>query len=209
MSPHQPLITLDLEGVLTPEIWIALAETTGIEAFLRTTRDEPDYGALMAGRLATLDQHGITFSQMTEVVAGLQPLPGAVEFLDELRTFAPVVILSDTYEQLAASLLAKLGHPLTLCHRMEIVDDRVIGVEVRTLHAKRKAVVAYQGLGYHVTAAGDSFNDIEMLTTADHGALFRPSQLVVDTHPEFTVLTEFDELLARLTNACAELQLQA
>lgn len=208
MSPHQPLITLDLEGVLTPEIWIAVAETTGVDAFLRTTRDEPDYGALMAGRLAALDQHNISFSQMSEVVRDLEPLPGAVEFLNELRAYAPVVILSDTYEQLAAPLLAKLGWPLTLCHRMDIAEDRVVGVEVRTLNAKRKAVEANQALGYHVTAAGDSFNDIEMLTTADHGALFRPSQLVIDTHPEFAVLTEFGDLFARLTNACAELQLQ-
>lgn len=208
MSPHQPLITLDLEGVLLPEIWIAVAESTGIDAFRRTTRDEPDYGVLMAGRLAALHEHNITFSQMSAVVADLEPLAGAFEFITELRAVAPVVILSDTYEQLVAPLLAKINNPLTLCHRMEIVDDRVVGVDVRTLHAKKKAVLAYQSLGYHVTAAGDSFNDIEMLTIADHGALFRPSQLVVDTHPEFVVLTDFDELFARLTNACDQLQLR-
>lgn len=190
----QRLITLDLEGVLTPEIWIAVAESTGLDEFRRTTRDEPDYGLLMKGRLAALTDNDIAFSDLTTIVDQLVPLPGAIEFLDRLRATAPVVILSDTFEQLAAPLLAKLGDPLTLCHRLEIVDDRVAGAEVRLPHAKRCAVEAYRSLNYMVVAVGDSFNDIEMLVAADRGALFRPSQLVVDRHEELPVLSGFDEL---------------
>jgi len=192
----QSLITLDLEGVLAPEIWIAVAEATGIGAFARTTRDEPDYGLLMAGRLAALDRHDITFSQMIEIVNELEPLPGAVEFLDNLRAEVPVVILSDTFEQLAAPLFAKLGHPLVLCHRLSIEDDRVTGSTVRMEGAKRHAVEAYRSLGYTITAAGDSFNDIEMLSAADRGFLFQPSELVAASHLEFAVVTELDDLLA-------------
>ena len=201
MSPQGPspqdqsLITLDLEGVLTPEIWMAVAEATGVDSFLRTTRDEPDYGLLMAGRLAELDKHEIPFSHLTKIVCDLEPLPGAVEFLDSLRAVSPVVILSDTFEELAAPLLAKLGQPLVLCHSMKVVDDRVVAADVRLAHAKQHAVKAFQSLNYTVTAAGDSFNDIEMLATADSGILFRPSELVKSRHPEFPTVTEFDDLL--------------
>lgn len=191
---QQRLITLDLEGVLTPEIWIAVAESTGLDEFRRTTRDEPDYGLLMKGRLAALSDNDIAFSELTDIVDQLVPLPGAIEFLDELRTAMSIVILSDTFEQLAAPLLAKLGYPLTLCHRLEIVDNRVAGVEVRLPNAKRCAVEAYRSLNYAVSAAGDSFNDIEMLVAADRGALFRPSQVVADRHPKLPVLAGFDEL---------------
>ncbi len=194
-SEVHSLITLDLEGVLTPEIWMAVAEATGVDTFLRTTRDEPDYELLMAGRLAALDKHEIPFSHLTKIVADLEPLPGAVEFLDTLRAAAPVVILSDTFEQLAGPLLAKLGQPLVLCHRMDVVDDRVVAANVRMAHAKQHAVRAYQSLDYTVTAAGDSFNDIEMLATADSGILFRPSELVRSRHPEFPTVTDFDDLL--------------
>ena len=195
--PPQHLITLDMEGVLTPEIWMAVAESTGCTEFTRTTRDEPDYEKLMQRRLKALAANDITFTQLNKIVDQLDPLPGAQSFLTELRATVPVVILTDSFEQLAAPLLAKLGQPLTLGHRLEIVEDRVVGAPLRLPDAKRRAVKAYQGLGYTVIAAGDSFNDIAMLTAADHSVLFRPSAMVVARHPEMRPVDSFDELLDR------------
>ena len=205
--PPQHLVTLDLEGVLTPEIWIAIAEFTGCTEFSRTTREEPDYPKLMRTRLRALATNDITFTQLAKIVEQLDPLPGAQVFLAELRAVMPVVILSDTFEQLAAPLLAKLGHPLTLCHRLHVVEDQVVGAPLRTPNAKRRAVEAYQGLGYTVTAAGDSFNDIDMLTAADHPVLFRPSATVSARHPEMEPVDDFDDLLNRCLQPFAMAQL--
>ena len=199
----QIIYCLDLEGVFTPEIWVALAEATGHKVFARTTRDEPDYPKLMQTRVDALREHNIGFTQMQSVVETLDPLPGAVEFLDELRAMGPVAILSDTFEQLVEPLIIKLGRPFMLCHQFEIVEDQVVAARLRCDDPKRKAVLGFQSLGYRVKAVGDSFNDISMLAAADEGYLFRTSQTVADAHPEFESETDYDSLLKLLTDkAC-------
>lgn len=183
-----------MEGVLTPEIWIALAEKTGIDELRRTTRDEPDYQKLMAGRIALLDANGIGLSQISEVVATLDLLEGARAFLDELRQRHPVVILSDTYEQLAGPLFAKLGQPLVLCHRLEVTNDRITGTEVRIPSAKKRAVESYCAMGYTVASVGDSFNDLEMLRTAHHGMLFHAPASIREANSDLPACDTYDEL---------------
>src|SRR5262245_55823563 len=160
---------LDLEGVLVPEIWIAVAERTGIDALRRTTRDEPDYDKLMRGRIELLEQHGLALTQIADVIAGLRPLEGAREFLDALRQRTQVVIASDTFEQFGRPLMAQLGWPTLLCHRLELEADRIVGYRLRQADQKRHIVRAFQGLGFRVIAAGDSYNDLGMLEEADAG----------------------------------------
>ena len=160
MDDRPTLVTLDVEGVLLPEIWIAVAERTGIDELRRTTRDEPDYDVLMRGRLDLLDRHGLTMSVITETIAGLAPLPGAVEFLDALRARTQVVLLSDTFAEFARPLMAQLGWPTIFCHNLEVVDDRIVGYRLRIADQKRHAVLAFQALGYRVVAGGDSYNDV-------------------------------------------------
>ena len=188
------LVTLDVEGVLLPEIWIAVAERTGIEELRRTTRDEPDYDVLMRGRLALLDQHGLTLSVITDVIAGLEPLPGAVAFLDDLRTRTQVVLLSDTFAEFARPLMAQLGWPTILCHGLEVVDDRIVGYRLRIPDQKRQAVQAFQSLGYRVAAGGDSYNDVSMLLAADAGFLFHAPANVKAEFPQLPAYDEYDEL---------------
>ena len=200
-SPRQTIVTLDLEGVLVPEIWIAVAERTGIDALRRTTRDEPDYDVLMRGRLELLEAHGLGLAKITEVIAGLAPLPGAVEFLDELRDRTQVVILSDTFEQFAGPLLAQLGRPTILCHRLVLDGDRVAGYRLRMPEQKRAAVEAFRGLGYRVVAAGDSYNDTAMLLAADAGILFRAPPNVRAEFPDLPAVDAYDDLLERITAA--------
>jgi phosphoserine/homoserine phosphotransferase len=200
-GPAQTIVTLDLEGVLVPEIWIAVAERTGIDALRRTTRDEPDYDVLMRGRLAILDEHGLTMSLVADVISGLEPLPGAVAFLDELRRTTQVVILSDTFEQFAAPLMAHLGMPTILCHRLVVADDRIVDYRLRQPDQKRHAVEAFQGLRYRVVAAGDSYNDTAMLTAADAGFLFHAPDNVIAEFPQFPALDTYPDLLAALTAA--------
>lgn len=185
-----------MEGVLAPEIWIALAEATGLDDFRRTTRDVADYDELMQGRLEALTRHGITLSTIQAVVEGLEPLPGAVKFLDEVRRRHPVVVLSDTYEQLAAPLFAKLGQPLVLCHRLDVVDDMIRGVEVRRKDAKRLTVNSMIELGYTVWAVGDSYNDLTMLRAAADGCLFRAPSNVRSENPDLKATDSYEELLA-------------
>ena len=194
------MVVLDMEGVLVPEIWIAVAERTGVEALRRTTRDEPDYDALMRYRLDLLHEHGLTMSLITEVIAGLDPLPGATGFLDELRSHRPVVLLSDTFEQFAAALAPKLGHPVILCHRLLVDDasDQITGYRLRMPDQKQAAVEAFRALGYRVLAAGDSYNDTSMLLAADAGYLFHAPPNVVAEFPQLEPLDDFDELLTRL-----------
>jgi phosphoserine/homoserine phosphotransferase len=194
----QTIVTLDLEGVLVPEVWIAVAERTGIDALRRTTRDEPDYDALMRGRLALLAEHGLTMSLVAEVLAGIEPLPGAREFLDDLRSRTQVVILSDTFEQFAAALMPHLGMPTVLCHRLVVEDDRIVDYRLRQQDQKRHAVEAFRSLRYRVLAAGDSYNDTSMLAAADRGFLFRAPPNVRAEFPEFPAVDTYDELLARL-----------
>jgi len=202
MGPaRQTIVTLDLEGVLVPEIWIAVAEHTGIEALRRTTREEPDYDVLMRGRLAILAEHGLTMSLVSEVIAGLRPLEGAAEFLDALRRRTQVILLSDTFEQFAAPLMAQLGLPTILCHRLEVDQDRIIGYRLRMPDPKRAAVRALRSLGYRVLAAGDSYNDTTMLAEADAGFLFRAPPNVIEEFPQFPAVESYEALDAHLFGA--------
>lgn len=200
-SPSQTVVTLDLEGVLVPEIWIAVAERTGIEALRRTTRDEPDYDVLMRYRLDLLAEHDLGLSAIQEVIAGLQPLPGATEFLAELRTRTQVVILSDTFEQFAAPLMRHLDWPTLLCHRLIVDDDRIAGYRLRMPDPKRAAVEAFHSLNYRVVAAGDSYNDTSMLLAADAGFLFHAPRNVIDEFPQLPAIDTFDDLLTQITAA--------
>lgn len=191
----QSIVTLDMEGVLTPEVWIAVSERTGLPELRRTTRDEPDYDKLMRSRLAILDRHGITLSRIQEVIGGLKPLPGAVEFLDELRRRVQVIILSDTFEQFAEPFLRQLGRPTLFCHRLIVERDRITGYQLRMADQKRGSVQALQSINYNVVAAGDSFNDTTMLAQADSGILFRAPENVVRQFPQFPAVNEYGELL--------------
>ncbi len=187
-----------MEGVLTPEIWIAVAERTGIPELRRTTRDEPDYDKLMRGRLELLDRHGITLSRIQAVIGELAPLPGAVDFLNALRSRAQVIILSDTFEQFAQPLLRQLGWPVLLCHRLVVASDRITGYQLRIADQKREAVRALQSIHYRVIAAGDSFNDTSMLMQADEGILFRAPEGVVRQFPQFPAVEGYPELLVAI-----------
>jgi phosphoserine/homoserine phosphotransferase len=197
----QTIVTLDMEGVLTPEIWIAVAEKTGIEALRRTTRDEPDYDKLMLYRLEILDRHGLTLSQIQEVIGSLEPLPGARAFLDELRSFTQLLILSDTFEQFAAPFMRQLGMPTLLCHRLVVENDRIVGYKLRLPEQKRAAVAAFKGLNYRVIAAGDSFNDTSMLIEADAGFLFHAPDNVRRLFPQFTAVDEYGDLMGLIRGA--------
>lgn len=186
---------LDLEGVLIPEIWINVAERTGIEALRRTTRDEPDYDKLMQYRLGILDEHGISLGQIQEVIDGMGPLEGAGEFLDWLRARAQVIILSDTFYQFAHPLMRQLGYPCLFCHALEVnSEDRVTGYKLRIDDGKRRAVEALRALNFRVVASGDSYNDTTMLGVADAGILFRPPENVIEEFPQYPVCRTYDEL---------------
>lgn len=185
---------LDLEGVLIPEIWINVAEHTGIDALRATTRDIPDYDMLMRQRLALLKNHDLRLSDIQRVIDDMGPLEGAREVLDWLRERFQVVILSDTYYEFAAPLMRQLGWPTLLCHRLEIENDRIVDYKLRQAHPKRQAVMALQDLNFRVIATGDSYNDIAMLVAADAGILFRPPQSIIDEYPQFPVATSFDEM---------------
>jgi len=192
---RQSIVTLDLEGVLTPEIWIAIAEKTGIAKLRLTTRDVPDYDALMRGRLALLAEHGLRLADLQTVIATLCPLPGALEFLRALRTFVPVIILSDTFEQFARPLLAQLEWPTLFCHRLVVQADRVVDYHLRLRDQKQRAVAALKNLNYRVIAAGDSYNDTAMLQEADVGLLFRAPQNVRHQFAQFPAVDTYDGLL--------------
>ncbi len=192
-----------MEGVLTPEIWIAVAEKTGIKELRRTTRDEPDYDKLMRGRLAILDQHGLKLSDIQQVIGALQPLEGGRAFLDELRSLVQVIILSDTFEQFAAPLLQKLGQPTLLCHRLAVENDRIVDYQLRIREQKREAVAAFKRMNYHVIAAGDSFNDTAMLIEANIGLLFHAPDNVKQQFPQFPALDTYGDLLKRIKAAMA------
>ncbi len=195
---------LDLEGVLIPEIWINVAERTGIEALRRTTRDEPDYDKLMQYRLGILDEHGITLGQIQEVIDGMGPLDGAAEFLDWLRARAQVIILSDTFYQFAQPLMRQLGYPCLFCHALEVnSDDRVTGYELRIDDGKRRAVESLRALNFRVVASGDSYNDTTMLGVADAGILFRPPDNVIEEFPQYPVCRTYDELKKAFVAASA------
>lgn len=194
-SVKQNIVTLDMEGVLTPEIWIAVAEVTGIDALRRTTRDEPDYDVLMHYRIDLLEKHGITLSKIQEVISGLPLLPGCLEFLTELRSEVQVIILSDTFEQFAQPFLRQMGWPTLFCHRLIVEHDQITGYQLRQPDQKRKSVLALQSLNYRVIAAGDSFNDTTMLGAADHGFLFHAPDNVIAEFPQFPAKNGYPALL--------------
>jgi phosphoserine/homoserine phosphotransferase len=186
---------LDLEGVLVPEIWIAVAERTGVPELRRTTRDEPDYDKLMRWRLGILDERGIRLPDIQAAIASLGPLPGAREFLDWLRERMSVVILSDTFQEFAAPLMRQLGWPALFCHNLVVAaDGRITGYALRMPDQKRAAVRALRGLRLRVVAAGDSYNDTAMLAEADAGILFRPPDNVIAEFPQFPVTRSYEEL---------------
>lgn len=194
---------LDLEGVLVPEIWINVAERTGIPELRLTTRDEPDYDRLMRHRLRILEEHGIGLSAIQQVIGEMGPLPGAAEFLDWLRERFQVVILSDTYYEFAMPLMSQLGYPALLCHRLTVRDDRIVDYLLRQPNAKRAAVHALHQLNFRVIAAGDSYNDTAMLAEADAGILVNPPANVVEEFPQYPVTRGFDELRSAFEQAAA------
>ena len=196
---QQSIVTLDLEGVLVPEIWIAVAEKTGIAALRRTTRDEPDYDVLMTGRIALLNEHDLKMSDIEAVIATLAPLHGAIEFLDALRERTQVLILSDTFEQFGKPLMRQLKWPALLCHRLVVEGDRVVGYKLRMADQKRHAVDALRALNYRVISAGDSYNDTAMLGAAHAGFLFHAPDNVKAEFPQFTAFDRFDDLLDAIT----------
>jgi len=197
------LVCLDLEGVLVPEIWISVAERTGIPELRRTTRDEPDYDVLMRYRLDILDAHGLRLGDIQDVIATLEPLPGAADFLGWLReSFTGVLILSDTFAEFAQPLMRQLGWPTLFCHSLEVAEDgRITGYRLRMPDQKKASVQALQGVAFRVIAAGDSYNDTAMLLAADAGILFDPPQNVVDEFRQLPVARGYDQLRAEIAAA--------
>ena len=186
---------LDLEGVLVPEIWIAFAEKTGIEELKKTTRDEPDYDVLMRYRLDILKKNGLGLNEIQEVIATLEPLPGARDFIDWLRERFQVVILSDTFYEFASPLMKQLGYPTLLCHQLETAaDGSVVNYHLRQANPKRQAIVGFKSMYYRTIAAGDSYNDTTMLAEADAGILFHAPDNVINEFPQFPAVQTFDDL---------------
>jgi phosphoserine/homoserine phosphotransferase len=200
------LACLDLEGVLIPEIWIAVAEKTGIKKLRLTTRDIPDYDELMRGRLKILDENNLKLADIQEVIGTLSPLEGAKEFLDWLKSEFQVVILSDTFYQFAGPLMEKLEHPTLFCNELVVNSDgRITNYHLRQPDGKTKAVTALKGLNFQVIAAGDSYNDMGMLKVADAGILFRPPDNVIEEFPQFSVTHTYDEFKKILVDTRASL----
>lgn len=196
------VVCMDLEGVLVPEIWIAFAQATGIPELERTTRDEPDYDKLMAFRLGILAEHGLGLKEIQEVIAGIDPMPGAKEFLDELRANVQCIILSDTFEEFAQPLMKKLGWPTIMCNKLEVAPDGTItGWHMRCEQTKLSTVRALQSVGYDTIAFGDSFNDLGMIAASKAGFLFRSTDAIVAAHPEVPAFTEYGELLSAIKAA--------
>ena len=196
------IVCLDMEGVLVPEIWIAFAEESGIPELKRTTRDEPDYDKLMKWRLEILKEHGLGLKEIQATIAKIDPLPGAKEFLDELRTLTQVVILSDTFEQFAKPLMAKLNWPTIFCNTLEVAPDGAItGYRMRCPQSKLTTVKALQSMGYETIASGDSFHDLGMIQASKAGFLFKSTQAIRADHPELPAFEEFGELLEAIKGA--------
>lgn len=196
------IVCLDMEGVLVPEIWIAFAEASGIPELKRTTRDEPDYHKLMDFRLNILREHGLGLKEIQATIAGIDPLPGAKAFLDELRATTQVIILSDTFEQFAQPLMKKLGWPTLFCNTLEVDPDGTItGFQMRCPQSKLTTVKALQSIGYDTIAAGDSFNDLGMIQASKAGFLFKSTEQIKADHPEIPAFEEFDDLLAAIKAA--------
>lgn len=197
------ILCLDLEGVLVPEIWQAVARDTGIAALNKTTRDIPVYDDLMRMRLEVLDRHDLRLPTIQGVIAGLAPLPGAVDFMAWARERFQVVVLSDTFYDFAMPLMAKLGYPVLLCHRLVVENERIVDYRLRQEDPKRHAVRAFHAMNYRVLAAGDSFNDLGMLEEADVGIFFDAPAGVLAAHPDYQAVTGYDDLQAALSQAAA------
>ncbi|MDR2931241.1 MAG: bifunctional phosphoserine phosphatase/homoserine phosphotransferase ThrH [Propionibacteriaceae bacterium] len=196
------ILCCDLEGVFVPEIWINVAEATGIDDLRLTTRDVPDYDELMAYRLRILDEHGLGIAEISQVISTLRPLDGAVEFLRWAQDHFQVVILSDTFYDFAAPLMAQLGQPMLLCHNLVINDaGRITGYRLRLDDQKRRGVEAFRSLNFSVFAVGDSYNDTAMLVAADQGFLFNPPAKVAEQFPQLPTVTSYDDLREHLTAA--------
>ena len=199
------IVCLDLEGVLVPEIWIAFAEASGIPELKRTTRDEPDYNKLMNWRLSILKEHGLGLKEIQETIAKIDPIPGAKELLDELRSLTQVIIISDTFEQFATPLMKKLGWPTIMCNSLEVAEDgSITGFQMRCEKSKLTTVKALQSIGYETIASGDSYNDLGMIEASKAGFLFRSTEAIKKDHPELQAFEEYDDLLAAIKKAMAE-----
>ena len=193
---------LDMEGVLVPEIWIAFAEASGIPELKRTTRDEPDYDKLMQYRLDILKEHGLGLKEIQETIAKIDPMPGAKEFLDELRSCCQVIILSDTFEQFATPLMEKLGWPTIFCNTLEVAENgEITGYKMRCEKSKYTTVKALQSIGYETIASGDSFNDLGMIQASKAGFLFKSTEQIKKDYPQIPAYEEYDELLAAIKGA--------
>lgn len=193
------IVCLDLEGVLVPEIWIAFAEATGIPELKRTTRDEPDYDKLMNFRLEILKEHGLGLKEIQDTIATIDPLPGAKDFLDELRSITQVIIISDTFTQFAAPLMKKLGYPTIFCNSLEVAENgEITGFKMRVENSKYTTVKALQSIGYDTIASGDSHNDLGMIQASKAGFLFKSTDQIKANYPELPAFEEYDELLAAI-----------
>lgn len=193
------LVCLDLEGVLVPEIWIAFAEETGLEELKKTTRDEPDYDKLMQYRLDILAENDLGLEQIQNTIEKIDPLPGALEFLNKLRELTQVVIISDTFSEFAKPLMKKLGYPTLFCNDLDVADDgKITGIKMRLEDSKLNTVKAFQLAGCETIASGDSFNDLGMIKQSQHGFLFRSTESIKKKHPEVPAFEEYDELLAAI-----------
>jgi phosphoserine/homoserine phosphotransferase len=194
-----------MEGVLVPEIWIAFSEATGIPELRRTTRDEPDYDKLMHYRMDILNEHGLGLKEIQEVISTIDPLPGAKEFLDELRSIAQVIVISDTFEQFAMPLMKKLGYPTLMCNTLDVAPDgRIVGYQMRVADSKLSTVKALHSIGYETIAAGDSFNDLKMIRYGKRGFLFKSTPAIVESNPDVPAFEEFPEFLEAIKQALAE-----
>ena len=196
------IVCLDLEGVLVPEIWIAFAEETGIPELKRTTRDEPDYDKLMNYRINILKEHGLGLKEIQETIAKIDPMPGAKEFLDELREMTQVIIISDTFTQFAGPLMKKLGYPTIFCNSLEVAEDgEITGFKMRIENSKLTTVKALQSIGYDTIASGDSHNDLGMIKASKAGFLFRSTDEIKKEYPELPAFETYDELMAAIKEA--------
>ena len=196
------IVCLDLEGVLVPEIWIAFAEASGIPELKRTTRDEPDYDKLMKWRLGILKEHGLGLKEILETIAKIDPIPGAKEFLDELRSITQVIIISDTFSQFAGPLMKKLGYPTIFCNSLEVADNgEITGFRMRVENSKYTTVKALQSIGFQTIASGDSHNDLGMIQASKAGFLFKSTEQIKKAHPELPAYETYDELMAAIKKA--------
>lgn len=196
---------LDVEGVLVPEIWVAFAEESGIPELKKTTRDEPDYDKLMKWRLGVLKEHGLGLKEIQETIEKIQPLPGAKEFLDELRSFSQVILISDTFAEFASPLMEKLGRPTLFCNSLEVSEDgEITGYKMRVEQTKLSTVKALQSIGFETIASGDSYNDLGMIQASKAGFLFRSTDKIKAEYPHIPAYETYDELLGAVKKAMAE-----